>query len=141
MTPADPLRPRADLLPVVAAGGALGSLARWGVAALLPHEAGELPWSVLLVNVTGSLLIGVLVALTLTVWEGRRHVRPFLGVGVLGGYTTFSTYALDGHELLDAGRPGVALLYLAGSVVGGLAAVAVGLWVTLRLARTPEAGS
>lgn len=141
MTPTDPFRPRADLSAVIAVGGALGSLGRWGVAELLPDRAGELPWSVLLVNLTGSLLLGVLAALMLTVWRDVRYVRPFLGVGVLGGYTTFSTYALDGHDLLAAGRPAVALAYLAGSVVAGLVAVAVGLSLTLRVVGTPEADS
>ena len=141
MTPTDPFRPRADLSAVIAVGGALGSLGRWGVAKLLPDRAGELPWSVLLVNLTGSLLLGVLAALMLTVWRDVRYVRPFLGVGVLGGYTTFSTYALDGHDLLAAGRPAVALAYLAGSVVAGLVAVAVGLSLTLRVVGTPEADS
>ncbi|HEY0890475.1 MAG TPA: fluoride efflux transporter CrcB [Nocardioides sp.] len=141
MTPTDPFRPRADLSAVIAVGGALGSLGRWGVAELLPDRAAELPWSVLLVNVTGSLLLGVLAALMLTVWRDVRYVRPFLGVGVLGGYTTFSTYALDGHDLLAAGRPAAALAYLAGSVVAGLVAVAVGLSLTLRVVGTPEADS
>jgi CrcB protein len=117
----------ADVLAVIGAGGALGSLARWAVSSALPYGNGDLAWATLVVNVTGSLLLGVLMALVLGPWAARRYVRPFLGVGVLGGYTTFSTYELDARGLLAAGHPAVALAYLLGSVLAGLAAIAVGL--------------
>lgn len=139
MTQAD--RPQADILLVIAVGGALGSLARWGLAEALPHRPGELTVAVLVANTAGSLLLGVLMAFVLDVWAGRRYVRPFLGVGVLGGFTTFSTYALDARTLLAADRPGLAALYVLGSVVAGLVAVVVGLAAGRAAlgARTPEA--
>ena len=65
------------------------------------------------INVSGCALIGVLMVLVENVWTGRRLLRPFLGVGVLGGYTTFSTYVLDVNQAVGAGSPGIALLYLA----------------------------
>ncbi|MEV0943346.1 CrcB family protein [Micromonospora wenchangensis] len=115
----------AAVLGVVAAGGALGALARAGVQAALPHTPTGFPWSTFTVNVTGCLLIGALMAVL-----GRRRagplVRPLLGVGVLGGFTTFSAYALDVHRALAAGSAGTALAYLAATLVGGLAAVAAG---------------
>ena len=81
------------MLAAVAVGGSAGSAARYEVALLLPHDAGTgVPWATLAVNAVGCLLIGVLIVLV----EGRHPLlRPLLGVGVLGGFTTFSTYAVD----------------------------------------------
>jgi CrcB protein len=125
------------LLAVVAAvavGGIVGAEARYGLAVGLPHVPGAWAWSTLIANVTGCLLIGVLMVL---VSERIRHplVRPLLGVGVLGGYTTFSTYSVDGQQLLAAGSAGTALPYLAGTLVTALLAVAAGLGLTRAVAR------
>lgn len=114
---------------MISAGGALGSLARWALGEALPHDAGDLPWSTMTANVSGSLLLGLLAALLAEVWPSRRYLRPFLGVGLLGGYTTFSTYMLDTRGLLAAGRPGLAAGYLAGTVLVGLLAVFAGVLV------------
>jgi CrcB protein len=108
-----------------ALGGALGALARWGVSTALPHRAGAFPWATLLVNLTGCLLIGVLLAAVLPRPGVHPLARPFLTVGVLGGYTTYSTFAVDTVQLWA--RPAVAVLYVAVSVVGCLAAVVAGL--------------
>jgi CrcB protein len=126
------LREHRELLAVIAAGGALGSLARWGVAEALPHTPGEVGWSTFAVNVSGAVLIGVLMTLVLGPWSRHRYLRPFLGVGVLGGYTTFSTYVLDTRGLLAAGAPLTAAAYLLGTLVAGLAGVWLGV-VTGRL--------
>ena len=119
----------AGLLAVVAAGGVLGSLARYAVGLALPHASGAFAWSTFLVNVTGSLAMGVLVVWVLSMDRPHPWLRPFLGVGVLGGWTTFSSYALDTHAMVQAGHGPVAAAYLVGSLVVGL--VAVGLGVTL----------
>lgn len=134
------LRSRWDVLLAIAAGGAVGSLARWGVAAALPHDGHELPWSTVLENVPGALLLGVLMVFVVDVWPPTRWVRPFLGVGVLGGYTTFSTYMLDTRDLLAGGEAVLALTYLFGTLVVGLLAVWLGIvlarvWVALTRAR------
>lgn len=132
------LTARWDILAVIAAGGALGSLARWGLATALPHPAGGFPWATLLTNVSGCLLIGALMVLLAEVWPPSRHLRPFLGTGVLGGYTTFSTYMLDARNLLVAGHAATAGAYLAASLAGGLAAVWAGVVIlrsAIRLAR------
>lgn len=121
------VRQNADLLPVIAVGGALGSLARWGVGVALPHGSAEYAWSTFSINVSGALLLGVLMAAVLDVWSERRYARPFLGVGVLGGFTTFSTYLLDERGLVTGGRPDVALAYLLATLVAGFTATAVGL--------------
>jgi protein CrcB len=111
------------VLAVVSAGGVLGALARYAISAVWPHSAGGFPWSTWVVNVSGCLLIGVLMALIAEVWAGRRLVRPFLGVGVLGGYTTFSTSIVDVQQAAAHGAAGTALVYLAVTLAGALLAV------------------
>jgi CrcB protein len=80
--------------------------------------------------------MGVLMVLVTDVWAAHRLLRPFLGTGVLGGYTTFSTYAVDIRGLADAGRPGPALAYLAATLCAALAAV----WLASAAARRVFAG-
>jgi CrcB protein len=125
-------------LVAISAGGALGALSRYGVSELVPHGAGEWPWATWFANVSGSLLIGVLMAVITEVWPRQRLVRPFLGVGVLGGYTTFSTAMVEVQQLVADGAPRTALLYLGGTALTALVAVAVG-WTAagaaIRLAR------
>lgn len=115
-----------SVLLAISAGGVLGALSRYGLGELIPHRTGEWPWSTWLVNTSGCLLIGVLMALITDVWRGRPLLRPFLGVGVLGGYTTFSTAMVEVQQLVQAGRPGTGLLYLAGTLLAALAAVTLG---------------
>jgi CrcB protein len=117
--------PVVPLLLVVAIGGAVGSLGRYAVAEAMPHGRSALPFGTLLVNVIGCLLLGLLVG-------ARPHakwLRPFLGTGVLGGFTTFSAFAVETDRLLDA-APATAVLYVALSVALGLGAAAVGLRMT-----------
>ena len=121
------LREHAHLVPVIAVGGALGALGRWGVAEALPHAAGTWSWATLWTNLSGALLLGLLMAFVLTIWSHTRYLRPLLGVGVLGGFTTFSTAELDTRGLLAAGHPGEALAYVGVSVALGLLAVLAGL--------------
>jgi CrcB protein len=119
------LRAHRDLLPAIAAGGALGSLARWGLAEAIPHAPDEVAWATVIENVSGTALMGLLMAFVLGPWSHTRYLRPFLAVGALGGYTTFSTYVLDARGLLASGSPLVGLGYLAGTVVAAL----VGVWL------------
>lgn len=121
------------VLAVVAAGGALGSVARWGLGEAFPTHRGEFAWATFFVNVSGCLLIGVLMVLIAQVWAGRRLLRPFVGVGLLGGYTTFSTYVVDFGRLVAEGAAGVAVAYLAGTLVAALAATYLGMAATGRL--------
>ena len=80
---------------LIAIGGVLGSEARYGLSLALPHPAGAMPWATFLTNVSGCALIGVLMVTITELTSAHRLVRPFVGVGVLGGYTTFSTYILE----------------------------------------------
>jgi CrcB protein len=119
------------VLTAVAVGGSAGSAARYGVALLLPHDAGTgVPWSTLAVNASGCLLIGILAVVV----EGRHPLlRPLLGVGVLGGFTTFSTFAVDTVVLSSRGAAWTALAYAATTLVTALAAVSLGVWSARRL--------
>ncbi|GAA5179894.1 hypothetical protein GCM10023322_10930 [Rugosimonospora acidiphila] len=118
------------VLGAIALGGALGALGRYGIGYAFPASATGFPWATFVINVSGCLLIGVLMVLNDRFWSGRRLVRPFLGTGVLGGYTTFSTYVVDIQRLAQGGAAATALAYLAVSVLVGLAAVAVGVGLT-----------
>ena len=119
-------RRHAALLAVIAVGGAVGSLARHSVSIVIgAHDPQALPWGTLGVNVTGCLAIGVLAA-TLPVVAARWWLRPLLITGVLGGFTTFSAFALETGVLLDAGSAGIAALYAGGTVLAGLLAVHLG---------------
>lgn len=122
-------------LAVVAAGGALGSLARYAVGVAVPHEPGGFPWATLVVNVVGSFLLGVLTVLVLSTRSRRPLAQPFLGVGVLGGFTTFSAYSLELRDLLAADRPVLALLYAALTLAAGLGAAALGLSASVAAGR------
>lgn len=128
------LREHGDLLAPIAAGGALGSLARWGLTTALPHGGHSWPWATFLTNVSGCLLLGLLMAFVLGPWSSvpfwGRYLRPFLGVGVLGGYTTFSTYELETY-VLGGHTPALAMLYLLASVAAGIG----GAWLGLTLGR------
>ncbi len=111
---------------LAALGGALGALARWGVATALPHSTGGWPWATLLVNLTGCLLLGALTAALTARSPEPPWARPFLAVGVLGGYTTYSAFAVEVVGLAGAGAGVLAAGYVLASVLGGVLAVAAG---------------
>jgi fluoride exporter len=123
---------------LAALGGALGALARWGVATALPASPGGWPWATLLVNLTGCLLIGVLLAVLPGRFPSSSLLRPFLAVGVLGGYTTFSTFAMEVVRSAETGAWLIAGGYLLASVLGGLACVLAGLAGARALLRSTE---
>lgn len=127
------LRGHGSVLGVIAVGGGAGSIARYGVGLWLPTTAGHFPWGTFVINVSGCFLIGVLMVLITEVWSAHRLVRPFLGVGVLGGFTTFSTYANEIRGLLNPESVAVGLLYLFGTLLCALLAVVLGVWATRAL--------
>ena len=111
---------------LAALGGALGALARWALAEPLPAAPAGWPWATLLVNLTGCFLMGVLLAALAVRAPEPPWARPFLGVGVLGGYTTYSTFAVEVTGLVDVGATVLAAGYVLLSVVGGVAGVVLG---------------
>lgn len=126
-------------LPAIALGGMAGASARHGLELLWPAAAGGVPWATLVTNVSGAALLGVLMVLVVEHEVGHRLLRPFLGVGVLGGYTTFSTYTSQTTSLLEADRPALAVGYLFGTLVLALAGVALGTYLA-RAAHLRRAG-
>ncbi|MEU0256262.1 CrcB family protein [Streptomyces sp. NPDC006184] len=116
-------RTQVPVVAVVAAGGALGALARYALTLAWPTPPGGFPWATFWTNVSGCAVMGVLMVLVTEVWSAHRLLRPFFGTGVLGGFTTFSTYTVDIRRLADAGRPGLGAVYLAATLCAALAAV------------------
>jgi CrcB protein len=111
----------------IAAGGSLGTLARYGVGrALVPAPLG-FPWPTFAVNVAGSFLLGFILVLVVERWPPTRFVRPFAVIGFCGGFTTFSTMAVEIAQRGQHGKVGIAALYLMASLAAGLAAVALGM--------------
>jgi CrcB protein len=120
-------------LLLVALGGALGSMTRYGVSLALPAREGGWPLATFLINVSGSFLIGVLAGWLATRDASGEPRRLLLGVGVLGGYTTFSAYSLEAMRMIERSDYVGASTYAIGSVIAGLVAVAIGLFLARRV--------
>ena len=116
------------LLGAIALGGLLGAEGRFALERLVDSPPGAWPWATWLINVGGSLLLGVLMGVLDGIRRPHRLARPFFGVGILGGFTTFSTAMVEVPQLLGAGRPALALLYLVGSALTAVPAAAAGVW-------------
>ena len=122
----------------VALGGAVGAVLRYqtgrGMTALLgPQTVTAFPWATLTVNVAGSLAMGLLAGWLARFGTGGEQWRLLLGVGLLGGFTTFSAFSLEMMLLIERGQAGTALTYALVSVLAGLAALYLGL-ITMRVA-------
>src|ERR1700753_1188799 len=114
----------------VAAGGALGSVTRYLVGIASGRLFGtNFPWGTLIINVTGSFLIGAFVGLFATRWDLPQAARIFLTVGICGGYTTFSTFSLDAWYLIERGESWASAAYMIGSVVLSVGGVIAALQV------------
>lgn len=110
----------------IAAAGALGALARWGADWALGRHEGAFPLDTALVNLSGSFLLGVAVAM---LPEHPGWLRPAVAVGFFGAFTTFSTFSLEAWRLFEEGAAATSAAYLSVSVAGGLAAAWLGLLV------------
>ncbi len=115
----------ARLALLIAAGGAVGASLRWLVGREWPVRAGEFPWSTLAVNLAGCIAIGVLMVLLDEVLAGRVNVRPLVGVGLLGGFTTFSTFAVETRALI-ANYPALAASYFVATPILAVVGAIVG---------------
>jgi fluoride exporter len=110
-------------LAAIYAGGVVGALARVGLAEAAPHAVGTWPWATFLANLAGALLLGVFVTRLQERLPPSSYRRPFLGTGLCGALTTFSTLQLELFQMLDAGELGLALAYAAATLAGGFACV------------------
>ncbi len=111
----------------IAIAGALGALARYGLDSAVERLGGGFPWGIVLVNVSGAFLAGLVVAWTNARFADVDWLRAGLLVGFLGAYTTFSTLSLDSYHLFERGAIGLALLNTVGTLTIGILAVWAGL--------------
>lgn len=126
-------RGQGPVVAVVSLGGAIGAVARYAASLWWPAQGGGFPWTTFGINVVGCAVIGLFMVVITDVWAAHRLVRPFFGTGVLGGFTTFSTYAVDIQKLVDGGHPRTALAYLAATLIAALAAVWLGATTARRV--------
>lgn len=114
------------VLPIMA-GGALGAALRYFVSMAIPHRDGW-PWATFSVNLAGGFAMGLLAAAVMR-GQASETVRLFVGVGVLGGFTTFSAFSLEGFRMIERGQWGLAVSYALASVIGSIAALGAGFWL------------
>ncbi len=113
----------------VGVGGGLGALLRYYVASLVQPAGYLFNWGIFFVNISGGFVMGLIVEASALKFNLSPELRSFLTVGILGGYTTFSTFSLDSALLLQRGEYLQAAGYIAGSVVLSILALFTGLWV------------
>ena len=123
--------PDPSTLAAIALGGALGASARYGVAQLVHVAPGTFPWATFWTNVSGSLLLGVVLVVLVERFPPSRYARAFVATGFIGAYTTYSTFAVETDVLVKDGHWGMAGLYVAASLAAGLAAT----WAGMRAGR------
>jgi CrcB protein len=120
-------RAEPSVLLAIAIGGGLGTLARYGVSRLIHVSKDTFPWATFVTNLTGAFVIGVFLTLILERFPPTRLPRPFFAIGFLGGFTTFSTMAVETVTLCKDGFPVLGIGYLLASVFFGLAVCYVGI--------------
>jgi len=129
-------RARPDVLAAIAAGGALGAPARYGVAQVVHVAPDTFPWPTFWTNVSGSFALGLVLVFVLERFPPTRYVRPFIATGFLGAYTTYSTFAVETDVLAKDGHVAIAVTYAIASLAAGFTAV----WVGIVVARTIPPG-
>ncbi|WP_217169398.1 fluoride efflux transporter CrcB [Streptomyces sp. AC512_CC834] len=132
-------RSQAPVVAVVALGGGTGAAARYAASLWWPTHTAGFPWTTFGVNAVGCAVIGVFMVAVTEVWAAHRLVRPFFGTGVLGGFTTFSTYAVDSRHLFADGRVRTGLAYLAATPLAALTAVWLATWAARRVLKRRRA--
>jgi fluoride exporter len=118
-------RLRVDVIVAVFIGGCLGGSARYAITTTWPANAARFPWATFYLNVAGALILGLVIAAASVL--SSRFVRPLLGTGFCGAFTTFSAVVVTTDQLFVHRHQGVAVVYLAASALAGLAAAALGL--------------
>lgn len=120
---------------LVMLGGAIGAAARYHLGRLTTHIMGPgFPWGTLAANLLGGFAMGLLVGILARFIDGGEQIRLFVAVGVLGGFTTFSSFSLELILMLQRGEMAAAFTYIALSVAGAAAMLALGLWAVRALA-------
>jgi CrcB protein len=127
-------------IAAIAIGGGLGTVIRYLLSQAFPAGQG-FPWAIFVINVTGCFALGLLMVYLLDVWPPRRLLRPFLAIGLIGGYTTFSTYAAGIVTLIRQHALALATAYALASVIAGLVAVWCGITAARRLSGLPTRGT
>lgn len=117
----------------VGVGGGLGALIRYFVAGWIQPPGANFNWGIFVVNITGGLVMGMIVEAGALKLNLSPEMRAFLTTGILGGYTTFSTFSLDSALLLQKGEYAIAAAYIIGSVTLSIAALFAGLWIVRAL--------
>ena len=115
------------VLAAIAVGGFFGGLARYELGLAFPARHGTFPTATFAINISGSFILALLIVLVLEVWPPTTYIRPLIGTGFCGAYTTFSTWMVGVDQLFSDGRATTALWYLFGSLVAGLGATSLGL--------------
>lgn len=119
-----------QMILAVAAGGAFGAVARYLVMVQATKLFGlSFPWGTLTVNILGSFIMGALIEIMALTWSPSQEMRAFLAVGVLGAFTTFSTFSLDAYTLYERGQVTAAAGYVVASVALSIAGLVAGLKV------------
>jgi fluoride exporter len=121
------IRPQVIIVGSLAVGGSVGAVARYAISLALPTVTGRFPCGTFVINISGSFVLGFLLIVLIEQFPMGRLARPVIGTGVIGAYTTFSTFMVEAVLLVRAGDPGIALAYLAASLALGLVAVFVGM--------------
>ncbi len=116
-----------DVLVSIALGGMVGATARFKLAEALPTRPGHFPWATWWTNLSGSFLLGFLLIVLLERFPPTRYLRPFVATGILGAYTTMSTFTVETALLVKDGHTATGLLYAVGSVMAGLLVAYAGI--------------
>ena len=117
-----------SIMGVVAIGGAIGSVIRYAVSTIQSPVV-AFPYAIFIVNLSGGFLMGVVTALLALKFNVSSEVRAFLTTGILGGYTTFSTFSLESAMLIERHDYATAASYVVGSAILSIVALFCGLWV------------
>ena len=115
---------------LVMAGGGVGAVLRFQLGRMMPFSASGWPWGTFAANVIGGLAMGALAAWLLRAGAAGENMRLLLGVGLLGGFTTFSAFSLDMMRMIEGGNAGMACVYALASVMLALAALFIGMAAT-----------
>lgn len=121
-----------DVLAAIAGGGFLGTLGRYEAELAWPAQSGRPPWTTFAINTSGAFLLGLILTVLLERSRPTRYPRPFFCVGVLGAWTTMSTFAVETDLLVRDGHAGAAAIYVLATIVVGVTATGLGIGMARR---------